>query len=167
MTSFSVLLVSLTNILLRTPITQMIFFNQVMVLLGSNHFFNWKTNCSLLAAGIWKLVGNFINEELQREDFVSLKELLDRATAEVFHPNHLPEYLSKPLTDSLTDEHCSFFFNGGFTSMTWYGHYVPWWNLRVRSQCDGRCSNAVISVYSWKASQFGNFLHHSPELDTP
>ena len=48
---------------------------------------------------------------------MSLKELLDRATAEIFHPKHLTEYLRKLLTDSLTDEHCSF-FNGGFTSMT-------------------------------------------------
>ena len=29
---------SLTTVLLRTPITQMIFFNQGMLLLGSNHF---------------------------------------------------------------------------------------------------------------------------------
>ena len=29
---------SLTTVLLRTPINQMIFFNQVMLLLGSNHF---------------------------------------------------------------------------------------------------------------------------------
>ena len=32
------LLVSLTTVLLRTPITQMIFFNHGMLLLGSNHF---------------------------------------------------------------------------------------------------------------------------------
>ena len=31
---------SLTTVLLRTPITQMIFFNQGMLLLGSNHFLN-------------------------------------------------------------------------------------------------------------------------------
>ena len=30
--------VSMVVLLLRTPITQMIFFNQVMLLLGSNHF---------------------------------------------------------------------------------------------------------------------------------
>jgi len=28
----------ITTVLLRTPITQMIFFNQGMLLLGSNHF---------------------------------------------------------------------------------------------------------------------------------
>ena len=31
---------SLTTVLLRTPIIQMIFFNQGMLLLGSNHFLN-------------------------------------------------------------------------------------------------------------------------------
>ena len=33
---------SLTTVLLRTPITQMIFFNQGMLLLGSNHFLRVK-----------------------------------------------------------------------------------------------------------------------------
>ena len=44
-----------------------------------------------------------VNEKLQREDFLSLKELLDRATVEVFHPKHLTEYLRKPLTDSFNN----------------------------------------------------------------
>ena len=45
---------SITTVLLRTPITQMIFFNQGMLLLGSNHFlidwllFNFIFNFSLL-----------------------------------------------------------------------------------------------------------------------
>ena len=33
---------SLTTVLLRTPITQMIFFNQGMLLLGSKHFLIFK-----------------------------------------------------------------------------------------------------------------------------
>ena len=37
---------SLTTVLRRTPITQMTFFNQVMLFLGSNHFFNF---CYLVA----------------------------------------------------------------------------------------------------------------------
>ena len=36
-------------------------------------------------------------------DFLSLKELVDRATAEIFHPKHLTEYLSKLLTDSFKE----------------------------------------------------------------
>ena len=32
-----------TTVLLRTPITQMIFFNQGMLLLGSNHFLNKRS----------------------------------------------------------------------------------------------------------------------------
>ena len=36
---------SLTTVLLRTPITQMIFFNQGMLLLGSNHFLKSYSHC--------------------------------------------------------------------------------------------------------------------------
>jgi len=44
---------SLTTVLLRTPITQMIFFNQGMLLLGSNHFLN---NCFLWYIMFWHTV---------------------------------------------------------------------------------------------------------------
>ena len=99
---------SLTTVLLRTPITQMIFFNQGMLLLGSNHFLilvnhvqqsqSVNTSCTVVEITILSTsIGNLSCFDLLSNSNLQLKGLLHSVNRKLAQTNYF--FFFFPRTD--------------------------------------------------------------------